>query len=82
MSKQKHNVISSPMKGMGRPSSLKNTSGVYDHNPTPVLSKPRDMGPNSVPERFTEGLHGATPMAPMSGAQSIRNIGKPISGRG
>jgi hypothetical protein len=41
---------------------LRAASGTYDRNPAPAFGKPRDMGPNSLPEKFTDGnLGGVVP---------------------
>lgn len=69
--------ISSPMtKGaMGTPS--KKGSGVYNHNTTPALSKPRDGGAG-LPLKFESSLKGspAKIQSPMSDALGFHNAPK------
>lgn len=58
-------TIEGPMRSPWPMPSLTAVAGDYDHNPGPgVIAKPRDRGKDSVPLRFTEGMHGATVKQP------------------
>ena len=54
--------------------------GVFDKNPTPVLSHPRSKGKDSAPEKFMEDLKGSPGVLDSPAGTSLPNP-KKIKGK-